>query len=80
MVSKIPRLVTQTAKQNHSQNPTPDRGEEIAVLRVETHSQNETSSCGEKIDELRKETNIKIEKLGKMLEEINLQLKKIRVQ
>ena len=76
MVSKIPRLVTQTTKQNQSQNQPPGRGEEIAELKEETHSQTQTSSCGEKIDELRKETNIKIEKLGKVLEEINRQLKK----
>ena len=57
MVSKVPRLVNQTTKQNHSQNQTSGRGEEIT--------------------ELREETNIKFEKLEKLLEDINRQLKKV---
>ena len=76
MVSKIPRLVTQTTKQNDSLNQIPGLSEEIAVLGEETHYQTQTSDCDQKIAELRKETNVKIEKLKKMLEEINRQLKK----
>ena len=42
----------------------------------QNHCRTQTSGRGDEIAELREETNIKFEKLEKMLEEINRQLKK----
>ena len=67
-----------------SPDPLPQENPIIVseITRIETqitkenHLQNQPSGRCEEIAELREETNIKIEKLEKMLEEINRQLKK----
>ena len=71
---------------NNSSSPGPltqentIRVSEISRLETqitkENYSQTQISGRGEEIAELREETNIKFEKLKKMLEEINRQLKK----
>ena len=49
---------------------------ETQKLGTQHTIQSQTSGLGEEITKLREETNIKIEKLEKMLEEINRQIKK----
>ena len=69
---------------NNSLSPDPLLQENtIMVSELETqitkenHSQTQTFGRGEEIAELREETNIKFEKLEKMLEKMNGQLKKL---
>ena len=45
-------------------------------MTKENRSQNQTYATGQEVVELRKETNVKIEKLERILEEINRKLQK----